>query len=891
MKRRAKASRQAHDQTSQEYLRRMEALGEIPPAGGKDEWWAEWVLLHSEWASWQARDAELWGLSSKIKWVRDAECMSKAFFAQMKKTSHSPLIVAMGHPFDPLEERAENTTDILRYVELFYDNLYREDEYWPQEDVAAVPAKEVWDKCATRVTLEHMATLDAPITQEEVAGALSGMHRGKAPGPDGLPAEYLMAAMKPLLPYLCEAFNRLYSGEEAPPAAFGQATIVLLYKKGCIEEVRNWRPISLLLVPSKLYAKVLANEVAVVLPALIHSTKTGFVPRRQILVNVLLVRQIMERARNSQHPLAILILDFEKAYYRVRWQFLLQVTWATHQSVSTLRNEVTLFEKYAGARINWGKPVAVVPAGVDVAMFEGMRTQLPGDQFLYLGILVPTALSTGQRLEDLLHHAVVRMVAWAKRASHGVFGKVLIANNAVSATLWYAGAVSDPPKKAWKDYKRALRKLLWKDDPEAIKVHPADVEMTLLHPQLVHGLRRGAQWSSALEKWREAPLRQTAPRTCDQILGQSLFGNRFILRLGVPFPWQCCPGAFGKQWLSCGVTRVGDIWDVQGGTWKEEGEVFQRLDHQPKKQERLEEIKQAIPQDWIDCLVAKDRMQGEWVTLEGQGRPVIFFQLKERLGSQWYAAEAWEDVGQQKVLGDVLVRRPEPDTRLHEENIRSVVVLRDQTVSKGGGFRPFKPACRPLQFSWDPSVWEWGPRNSLMKCCRIHQVTTKVIYRSLLVPTDMVDEMREGWRKRGWLDQKALLAGMCRPGGKLAGCLPLFRIRSTQGACGSASSWVSPPICGWRIGVRTRTGLAGVAMMRWSHCPIYGWNVCRKWLFGNGGVPWGMRSPFLGPGQGVHQSWWGSSFREMSRGWLRLTLLIPFVRPFGWQCGPCEPGC
>ncbi|GBG60530.1 hypothetical protein CBR_g8553 [Chara braunii] len=93
-------------------------------------------------------------------------------------------------------------------------------------------------------------------------------------------------------------------GGEVPPTTFGQATIVLLYKKGSIEEVRKWRPISLLSATYKLYAKVLANRI--------------------ILVNVLLVRQIMERAQDFQPPLATLFLDFEKAYGRVKWPFLLQ---------------------------------------------------------------------------------------------------------------------------------------------------------------------------------------------------------------------------------------------------------------------------------------------------------------------------------------------------------------------------------------------------------------------------------------------------------------------------------------------------------------------------------------------------------------------------------------
>ncbi|GBG72379.1 hypothetical protein CBR_g11957 [Chara braunii] len=164
MKKKAKASRQAHDQTCQEYLRRIEALGEVPPPGNEDEWWAEWVLLYSEWASWQARDAELWGLGSKSKWVRDAECMSRAFFAQMKKTSHLPLIVAMGHPFDPLEAKADTNPDIIKYVELFYENLYCEDKCWQEEDMMVVSAKDVWDKCVTQVSPEFKAFLDALLT-------------------------------------------------------------------------------------------------------------------------------------------------------------------------------------------------------------------------------------------------------------------------------------------------------------------------------------------------------------------------------------------------------------------------------------------------------------------------------------------------------------------------------------------------------------------------------------------------------------------------------------------------------------------------------------------------------------------------------------------------------
>ncbi|GBG78684.1 hypothetical protein CBR_g27908 [Chara braunii] len=290
------------------------------------------------------------------------------------------------------------------------------------------------------------------------------------------------------------------------------------------------------------------------------------------------------------------------------------VSRVTQQSILALRDEIALFEKYAGARINWGKSVVVVPVGVDGAVFEGMRTQSPGDQFLYLGILVPAALSSGQQLEDLLHQAVVRMVAWAKKASHGVFGKVLIANNVVSATLCYAGAVSDPPKRAWRDYKRALRKFLWKDDlcvphliyrvrweklvqprsagglvlfdpriqlsalqmrtvlwflleddtepwkfitlremVEAIRVHPADVETALLHPQLLQGLRWGALWSGVLQKWRGTVsyTNRASPlcgRTARALLGSS---GWYVVFIGLLIYGTCKGARGGKKMRFC----------------------------------------------------------------------------------------------------------------------------------------------------------------------------------------------------------------------------------------------------------------------------------------------------------------------------------------------------
>ncbi|GBG90049.1 hypothetical protein CBR_g50142 [Chara braunii] len=76
-----------------------------------------------------------------------------------------------------------------------------------------------------------------------------------------------------------------------------------------------------------------------------------------------------------------------------------------------------------------------------------------------------------------------------------------------------------------------------------------------------------------------------------------------------------------------------------------------------------------------------------------------------------------------------------------------------QKERKGDSFRPFQISQHPLQIPWDPSMWEWRATNSQRCPMLAHHVTTKVIYRSLNAPTDMADEMRERWKKKGWLEQ------------------------------------------------------------------------------------------------------------------------------------------
>ena len=51
-------------------------------------------------------------------------------------------------------------------------------------------------------------------------------------------------------------------------------------------------------------------------------TQTGFIGERSIFDNLFIFWESMAAARHSHESLAIILLDFEKAYDRVDWDFL-----------------------------------------------------------------------------------------------------------------------------------------------------------------------------------------------------------------------------------------------------------------------------------------------------------------------------------------------------------------------------------------------------------------------------------------------------------------------------------------------------------------------------------------------------------------------------------------
>ena len=102
-----------------------------------------------------------------------------------------------------------------------------------------------------------------------------------------------------------------------------EGLIFLIPKEGGDgDDIRHWRPITILNSAYKILDKALSLRLQPMLDSLIHATQIGFVKERSILDNIFTFWEAVSLARLEESPLAVLLLDFEKAYDRVDWGFL-----------------------------------------------------------------------------------------------------------------------------------------------------------------------------------------------------------------------------------------------------------------------------------------------------------------------------------------------------------------------------------------------------------------------------------------------------------------------------------------------------------------------------------------------------------------------------------------
>ncbi len=112
-----------------------------------------------------------------------------------------------------------------------------------------------------KVLEEDNVLCDAEISEDEIDLAIRQLTTGKSPGIDGLTNEFYKSFREMLVPVLKEVCEEiLKKGELSEKMKIGM--IKLIYKKrGNVNDLNNYRPLTMLNTDFKVLAKVLANRL------------------------------------------------------------------------------------------------------------------------------------------------------------------------------------------------------------------------------------------------------------------------------------------------------------------------------------------------------------------------------------------------------------------------------------------------------------------------------------------------------------------------------------------------------------------------------------------------------------------------------------------------------
>lgn len=177
------------------------------------------------------------------------------------------------------------------------------------------------------VTRSYHGHVDVPmsnclIKESEVLDALKSLDVGKGPGPDGLPPILLQNCAETLHKPLHKIFLlSLHTG--CFPTRWKLAFLTPIHKSGSLNDVRNYRPISMLSICGKVFESIVYKKVQPHIKTCINSNQHGFLPYKSTASNLVEYISEIAEALDKNEEVHAIYTDFTKAFDLVNHDILI----------------------------------------------------------------------------------------------------------------------------------------------------------------------------------------------------------------------------------------------------------------------------------------------------------------------------------------------------------------------------------------------------------------------------------------------------------------------------------------------------------------------------------------------------------------------------------------
>lgn len=159
--------------------------------------------------------------------------------------------------------------------------------------------------------------------EEEIEHVVMTMEKNTAPGPDHMPTEFFQACWCIIKEDLMRLFYEFFN-HNLDIGRLNYGTITQLPKINVANIIQQYRPICLLNVVYKIFTKAMMLRVELIMERIINKSQTAFLKGRSIMDGVMCLHEILHDTKARKKDGVILKLDFEKAYDKLRWEFLME---------------------------------------------------------------------------------------------------------------------------------------------------------------------------------------------------------------------------------------------------------------------------------------------------------------------------------------------------------------------------------------------------------------------------------------------------------------------------------------------------------------------------------------------------------------------------------------
>ena len=152
-----------------------------------------------------------------------------------------------------------------------------------------------------------------PPTRKEIAAAIKALKENKAAGPDQIPPEAMKADTETSVDMLHALFNKIWK-TEVIPKEWKEGHLIKLPKKGDLSNCNNYRGISLLSIPGKVFNRVILERMKQATDDKLRDNQAGFRKNRSCTDQIASLRIIIEQSIEWRSPLLVNFIDYEKAF-------------------------------------------------------------------------------------------------------------------------------------------------------------------------------------------------------------------------------------------------------------------------------------------------------------------------------------------------------------------------------------------------------------------------------------------------------------------------------------------------------------------------------------------------------------------------------------------------